>query len=127
MCYRTMLAMTVAAAIAAGTSPALAESDASDDDDMQSMPTMQGGMGKMSHHGRGMGMMAGMTGGMGHRGGPGMMMMLFTMIDTNGDEALQLEEMQAVQQRFFNRMDDDGNGSVSLEEMQTFAKRMHGG
>lgn len=135
----TIPALALAAALL-GTAPfALAESDDNDNDDMpmmQTMPQMQGmpmmqGMGPMGmkgHHGRGMGMgmMGGMSGGM-MRGGPGMMTMLFTMIDANGDDALQLEEMQAVQQRFFNRMDADDNGAVSLEEMQAFAKMIHGG
>lgn len=62
--------------------------------------------------------------GAGMMGGPGMMRMMMIFMDTDGDGALSLEEMQAVHSRMFKAMDADGNGRLSLEEIQAF---MQGG
>jgi hypothetical protein len=64
--------------------------------------------------------------GMGGMGGPGMMMrpgmmrMMVVMMDTDGDGALSLEEVQSVHARIFKAMDADRNGKVTLEEVQQF-------
>jgi len=55
--------------------------------------------------------------------GPGMMRMMLIVMDTDGDGALSLEEVQAVHARVFAAMDANGDGRVSPEEMETF---MHG-
>ena len=56
--------------------------------------------------------------------GPGLMTMMMIMMDTNGDGALSLEEVQAVHTRMFNYVDADKDGKVTPEEMQSF---FHGG
>ena len=53
---------------------------------------------------------------------PGMMRMMVVLIDTDGDGALSLEEVQAVHARMFKAMDADKNGRVTLEEMQQFTR-----
>ncbi|WP_297973449.1 hypothetical protein [uncultured Amaricoccus sp.] len=55
--------------------------------------------------------------------GPGMMRMMLIVMDTDGDGALSLEEVQAVHARVFTAMDADGDGRVTTEEMEVF---MHG-
>lgn len=55
--------------------------------------------------------------------GPGMMRMMLIVMDTDGDGALSLEEVQAVHARVFSAMDADGDGRVTPEEMEAF---MHG-
>jgi EF hand len=71
-------------------------------------------------------------GGMDHMGGqgmmlrhgmmmrPGMMRMIVVMMDTDGDGALSLEEVQSVHARMFKAMDADKNGRVTIEEIQQF-------
>lgn len=78
--------------------------------------TMHGGM-----HGD---MHGGMMGGMMSGGGPGGMRMMMILMDTDGDGALSLEEVQAVHERIFRAIDADGDGRATLEEIETF---MHGG
>jgi Ca2+-binding EF-hand superfamily protein len=75
----------------------------------------------------GMGMTGpGMTGMMGRgmmrHGGmhAGMARMAFILLDTDGDGALSLEEVQAVTERIFNAIDADDDGRVTLEEIQAF-------
>jgi hypothetical protein len=63
--------------------------------------------------------------GMGGMGGPAMMRpgltrMMVVMMDTDGDGALSLEEVQSVHARIFKAMDADKNGKVTLEEIQQF-------
>jgi hypothetical protein len=86
-------------------------------------------MGQGQSHGGGSMMgcgMGGMTGhGMGMHGSgmmmpPGMMRMMIVMMDTDGDGALSLEEVQSVHARMFKAMDADKNGKVTLEEIQQF-------
>lgn len=72
------------------------------------------------------GMGRGMMGpGMMDRGmaGPGMLRVMLILMDSDGDGALSLEEVQAVHARMFHAMDADGNGRLTLEEIETF---MHG-
>ncbi len=70
----------------------------------------------------------GMRGGMmGPRmGGAHMMRMMMILLDTDGDGALSLEEVQAVHARFFKAVDADANGKVTIEEMQAFMSPMGG-
>lgn len=100
-------------------------------------PGGQGG-GMMTHPGMmGCPMMGGYGGGMGPGMiGPGMMgqgqmmgramsmgprmAMMFAMMDTNGDRAISLEEMQAMHKRMFDYADEDKDGQVTLEEMRAF-------
>jgi Ca2+-binding EF-hand superfamily protein len=51
------------------------------------------------------------------------MRMMLIVMDTDGDGALSLEEVQAVHARMFAAMDADDDGSVTPEEMEGF---MHG-
>ena len=85
---------------------------------------MQGMMGR----GHGPGMMdsdrRGRHGGGHHRMGPGMMVMVRAIMDTDGDGALSLEEVQAVHARMFNYVDADDDGRLTPEELQSF---FHGG
>ncbi len=83
-----------------------------------SSPTQQGGAQSGSMMGQG-GMMD--QSGMGH----GMMLkMMMAMMDTNGDGALSLEEVQAVHARMFAMIDADDDGQVTVDEIQSF---MQGG
>ena len=64
--------------------------------------------------------------GRGKMGGmaPGMMTMMFVMMDTDGNGALSLEEVQAVHARMFDRVDENDNGEVTMEEMRGFMQMM---
>jgi Ca2+-binding EF-hand superfamily protein len=53
-----------------------------------------------------------------------MMRMIFALIDTDGDGAIELQEFQAAHERLFKAMDTNKDGRLTLEEMQTF---MQGG
>ena len=77
-------------------------------------PPGQGMMGQ-GMMGRGMGMMMGQ--GMEQRQGMHLMMVL---MDTDGDSALSLEEVQAAHAKIFKAVDNDRDGKVTLEEIQTF-------
>jgi Ca2+-binding EF-hand superfamily protein len=57
-------------------------------------------------------------------GNPIMMRMIFALIDTDGDGAIELQEFQAAHERLFKAMDTNKDGRLTLEEMQTF---MQGG
>jgi Ca2+-binding EF-hand superfamily protein len=52
--------------------------------------------------------------------GPGMMPMMFVMMDTDGDGAISFEEMQAVHKRMFDLVDEDKDGKVTIDEMHAF-------
>jgi hypothetical protein len=66
--------------------------------------------------GQGMGMGSGM-GMMGQRQGMRVMMIL---MDTDGDGALSLDEVQAAHAKIFKAVDTDKNGKATREEIQTF-------
>jgi hypothetical protein len=76
--------------------------------------------------GRGMrpGMMG--QGGMGQGGaagpiGSGMMMrMMFSLMDSDGDGTVSLQEFQAAHERIFRAMDANKDGKLTLEEIQAF-------
>jgi hypothetical protein len=74
--------------------------------------------------GQGMGMMGqgmGMTGrGMGMMGPRQGMRLMMILMDTDGDGALSLEEVQAAHAKIFKTVDTDKNGKVTSEEMQIF-------
>ena len=82
--------------------------------DMQRQGMQRGGM---------QGDMRGLM-GRGGRMGPDMMVMMMIMVDTNGDGALSLEEVQAVHARIFNYADADDDGRLTVEELRGF---FHGG
>ena len=50
------------------------------------------------------------------------MRMMFVMMDTDGDGALSLEEVQSVHARIFKAIDADKNGKITLEEIQQFLR-----
>ena len=70
----------------------------------------QGMMGQGMGMGRGMGMMGPSQG----------MHVLMILMDTDGDGALSLEEIQAAHAKIFKAVDTDKNGKATLEEIQTF-------
>ncbi|MCP3055435.1 EF-hand domain-containing protein [Aurantimonas marianensis] len=89
-----------------------------DDDDRWGMPGQFYGQGGPDWRRGGM---------MGPRmGGPHMMRMMMILLDTNGDGALSLDEVQAVHARFFKAIDADADGKVTIEEMQGFMSPMGG-
>lgn len=50
---------------------------------------------------------------------PGLRIMLI-LIDTDGDGALSLEEVQAAHARIFKAVDTNKDGKLTLEEMEMF-------
>jgi hypothetical protein len=69
----------------------------------------------------GQGMMGG--GGMmgsGLLGPPAMMRVIFTLMDSDGDGTISLQEFQAAHEQIFKAIDANKDGRVSLEEMQAF-------
>jgi hypothetical protein len=52
--------------------------------------------------------------------GPGMSPMMFVMMDADGDGAVSLEEMQAMQKRMFDLVDENKDGKVTVDEMHDF-------
>ncbi|WP_206454161.1 EF-hand domain-containing protein [Aurantimonas marina] len=83
-----------------------------DDDDRWGMPGQFYGQGGPDWRRGGM---------MGPRmGGPHMMRMMMILLDTDGDGALSLDEVQAVHARFFKAVDANGDGKVTTEEIQAF-------
>ena len=63
------------------------------------------------------GMMSGMMGSGIH---PVMMRMIFTLMDSDGDGSVSLQEFQAAHERIFKAMDANKDGRLTLEEMQAF-------
>ena len=77
---------------------------------------------KMIDQGRGQGMMGQRMGrGMrGHRMQELHHRIMLILIDTDGDGALSLEEVQTAHARIFKAVDANQDGKVTLEEMQMF-------
>jgi Ca2+-binding EF-hand superfamily protein len=73
----------------------------------------QGGM-------MGSGMMGGGMMGGGMIGPPVMMRMIFTLMDSDGDGTISLQEFQAAHERIFKAMDANKDGRLTLEEVLAF-------
>jgi hypothetical protein len=70
----------------------------------------RGGMGGMMERGGAMGPIA-----------SGMMMrMLFSLMDSDGDGTISLQEFQAAHERIFRAIDANKDGRLTLEEIQAF-------
>jgi hypothetical protein len=110
--YTRILGLTISAVILAyGAVGALAQDRMMPQPvQQQAQPTGQEGSGMMGH-----GMMSG--------GAPGMLRMMFALIDTDSDGTISLQEFQAAHERIFKAMDTNKDGKLTLEEMQAF---MHG-
>jgi len=66
-----------------------------------------------------MGMMGrGMAGSV--MGPPIMMRMIFSLMDSDGDGTISLQEFQAAHERIFKGMDSNKDGRLTQEEMQAF-------
>ena len=76
----------------------------------------QGGM--MGHGMMGQGGMVGR--GMMGQMGPIMMRIIFSLMDSDGDGTISLQEFQAAHERIFKAMDANKDGRLTLEEMQGF-------
>jgi Ca2+-binding EF-hand superfamily protein len=48
--------------------------------------------------------------------------MMMILMDTDGNGALSLEEVQAVHERIFRAVDEDDDGQVTPEEIQAFMR-----
>jgi hypothetical protein len=72
------------------------------------------------------GMMGGMMPGRGRMGGTGMIRMAVILLDTDGDGALSLAEVQAVQERMFNAADSNADGRLTPEELGAMAMEFAG-
>jgi hypothetical protein len=81
---------------------------------MPGMMCMPGMMGMMGHGMPGRGMM---DHGAMH---DGMMRLIFILMDTDGDGALSLDEVQAVTERIFNAIDADDDGRITHDEIREF-------
>jgi opacity protein-like surface antigen len=51
-----------------------------------------------------------------------MMRMLFTLMDSDGDGTVSLQEFQAAHERIFKAMDANKDGRLTLEEIQSFVQ-----
>ena len=51
------------------------------------------------------------------------MRMIFSLLDSDGDGTISLQEFQAAHERIFKGMDSNKDGRLTQEEMQAF---MHG-
>jgi hypothetical protein len=143
---RTILIGLAAVAMAAGVALAQTQQGQQEQPATGQAAGQQGmgqGMGPgmmMGGYGMGPGMMGhGMMGrGMGHGmmmgGGMDdgrhmamkrhMMLVMFALVDQDGNERLSLEEVQAVHARLFGYADADDDGELTMEELAAF---MHGG
>jgi len=89
-------------------------------------PGMRSDQQSMMHRGDRPGMMDPAMRGQGMMGERmmGSMRIMMILMDTDGDGALSLEEVQAAHARIFRAVDADGNGRVTPEEMQSFMRGM---
>jgi EF hand domain-containing protein len=88
----------------------------------QQQPMGQEGRGMMGQGGmmgRGMMGQGGMVGG-GMKGPPVMMRIIFSLMDSDGDGTISLQEFQAAHERIFKAMDTNKDGRLTLEEMEAF-------
>jgi hypothetical protein len=129
MYSRILGLMTSALILAYGTDGAFAQNQMTpqpDQQQMQSHPMGQEGVGAIGHgsmmgggmmeHMMGRGMMAG--GAMGPP--PVMLRVMFALIDTDSDGTISLQEFQAAHERIFEAMDTNKDGKLTLEDMQAF-------
>jgi hypothetical protein len=90
----------------------------------QEQPAGDEGRGMMGHEGMmGRGMME--RGGMMGRGmmaPPVMMRIIFSLMDSDGDGTVSLQEFQAAHERIFKGMDANKDGVLTLEEIQAFMR-----
>lgn len=89
---------------------------------MQHQPPGQEDSGMMGHGGmmgRGMMGQGGMMSG-GMMGPPVMMRIMFSLMDSDGDGTISLQEFQAAHERIFKGMDANKDGRLTPEEMQAF-------
>ena len=49
-----------------------------------------------------------------------MMRMLFSLMDSDGDGTISLQEFQAAQERIFKAIDANKDGQLTLEEIEAF-------
>ena len=88
----------------------------------QQQPMGQEGPGMMEQGdmmGRGMMGQGGMVGG-GMMGPPVMMRIIFSLMDSDGDGTISLQEFQAAHERIFKAMDANKDGRLTLDEIQAF-------
>jgi hypothetical protein len=88
----------------------------------QQQPPGQEDSGMMGHGGmmgRGMMGQGGMM-GRGMMGPPVMMRIIFSLMDSDGDGTISLQEFQAAHERIFKGMDANKDGRLTPEEMQAF-------
>jgi hypothetical protein len=78
------------------------------------------GPGMMGQGGMGPGSMGLGSMGPGSMGSGMMMRMLFSLMDSDGDGTISLQEFQAAHERIFKAMDANKDGSLTLEEIQAF-------
>ena len=79
----------------------------------------RGMMGPGGMMGRGMMGQEGMM-GRGTMGPPVMMRIIFSLMDSDGDGTISLQEFQAAHERIFKGMDANKDGRLTPEEMQAF-------
>jgi Ca2+-binding EF-hand superfamily protein len=53
---------------------------------------------------------------------PGMIRMMLTLIDTDGNGTVSLAEFQAAHERMFKAMDENKDGQLSFDEVQRFMR-----
>jgi len=58
--------------------------------------------------------------GPGNRDSGMMMRMLFSLMDSDGDGTISLQEFQGAHERIFKAMDANKDGRLTLEEIQAF-------
>jgi hypothetical protein len=118
--HKRVLVLTTSALILAyGAFSAIAQDRMTPQPDQQHTqhhPTGQEGAGTSGQAGMmGCGMMGGAA-----MGPPVMMRMIFSLMDSDGDGTISLQEFQAAHERIFKGMDSNKDGRLTPEEMQAF-------